>query len=306
MGGDRMDTTQFSPNDNLRVPPIPTGAIDRLGTVSAVIGGRSAPTEGPSDKSFLSLLMGIVVKNIRNAPNLVATHVKWLLPMIFIWMILGTAIRLYLLPSFIESTLVTIIFLTATYNNFIGKALYAEFIGREVLPFIKKIRAVGARKTLKEYTDKYTRTAGIIIKSFREKGQTATYMMLGYGGAGLIFANLLTRNNKSLTYFVCVTTALGIYTSLSRGLGDNLVRLFIALLRDITGLFKKDQRGLSTASIYVAMSSFALGLVLDILFWFIRFSDSYTDPTGYIIGGALVILSIVLLIVNANKGKTST
>lgn len=296
-----MDTDSIAENLKRRIPPIPTGKIDKSGTQTQITAGLSDIAKGTAD-SFVSIAKDLVIKNVKNAPTLALQNVTWLAPLVLIWLFLGTANRLYLLPGFLSGILSAVIFLTATYNNFVGKALYAGFIGREVVPFIKKGKASGFGATYKEYISKYTKVAGTILKAFKEKGTNGYLMLAGYGGAGFIVSNFLSRNNKSFTYLVCLLTALGIFSSLSRGLNDNVVKLVTALWSDIVSLIKKEKRGASVSSIYVAMSSFAAGLALSVVFWFIRVSNAYTDPTGYIFGSLLIVVSVIIYFNNLKKG----
>lgn len=305
-----MNIHTITQNGNIRIPPIPPNHVGVNSSQSQIIEGHQDNGGGGPDReeSFLTIIWGVIKTNLKNTPDLIKQHFTWLGPLALLWLTLGTGIygltNKIAFPSPLNGLIMALIFLTCAYNNFVGLALYADFIGREVIPFIKKVKKAGFAGVIKGYTDRYTKTARIILKSFNEKGSQAYVMLLGFGGAAFILSNFLTRNNKSMTYFVCITTALSIYTSLSRGPNDTAVRIFRALWRDAGSLFGK-KTGISIPSIYIALSSLAAGLVLSFLFWGLRVSDSYYDPTGYIAGAVCLIAAIALYIIKGRANNAS-
>jgi hypothetical protein len=296
-----MDNHDIVHNNDIRIPPIPPNHagknVNQAQNIEVIQKNNSLSSA--KEETFLSIVWGVIKSNLKNAPNLIKQHFMWLGPLALLWLTLGTGIyglsNKIALPAPVISFIALITFLSCSYTNSISMALYADFIGREIIPIIKKINKSGFKGVIKTYTDKYTKTAKIILKSFKEKGTEAYIMLLGFGGAGFILSNFLTRNNKTMTYFICITTALSIYSSMSRGLNDTSVRIFRALLRDVGRLFNL-KTGISISSLYISFSSLAAGLVLSFIFWGIRVSNSFYDPTGYIVGAVCVIVSIALYI----------
>ena len=127
--------------------------------------------------------------------------------------------------------------------------------------------------------------------------------MLCFGGAGMMFANAMTRNNHIDKYLVVFLTALGLSFALSRGLSEPIVKLVRAGWRDILHLFKKDKSALTVGNIYIALASFALGMILSIIFAFARFSNNFVDYTGYIIGGVLIVAGLVWYFVGERRNQ---
>jgi hypothetical protein len=105
---------------------------------------------------------------------------------------------------------------------------------------------------------------------------------------------------------VVFLTALGLSFALSRGLNEPIIKLVRAGWRDVLHLFKKDNSKLTVANLFIAMASFALGMILSIIFAFVRFTNNFIDPTGYIVGGVLIVAGLVWYFVGARKNQQQT
>jgi hypothetical protein len=121
----------------------------------------------------------------------------------------------------------------------------------------------------------------------------------------MMLANAISRNNHIDKYLVVFLTALGLSFALSRGLSEPIIKLVRAGWRDLMHLFKKDNSKLTVANLFIAMASFALGMILSIIFAFIHVPDgqSRIDPTGYIVGGVLIVAGLVWYFVGARKNQ---
>lgn len=296
-------------NHSLPVPPIPPQLLKENQSLN------SNDTVMPEEESlpFIKQISGIVIANIRNIPGQIKNHIKWLVPLAFIWLLLSfdfsTIIHnvdaLIFIYSIIDK-LSPLVFLTAAYNNFIGKALFAGFIGGFTVPLLKeskKYKSFGI--VLQSRLTKYIKVIKLAVRTFKEKGLTAFIMLLGFGGLGLAFSNLLTRNNKPDKYLVCLITAIMLINSMSKGLNDPVIRLIRSFWRDLMRIFRKGYTP-SLSDLYIAIFSFSLTLAFSIvLFTFVRFTDNYVDYTGYCIGIPCVVLSIILFFTVSKKNELS-
>jgi len=266
----------------MRVLPVPPNAL------SGVIGILTSEEE-KDDTPFFKVLLKIITDNLKNAVNLIKQHYMWLVPLAALWIWLGSISELSGL--FANPIIKFAIFITATWNTWVGKAFFAGFIGREIVPFIREIKKVGFWKALKARVSRLTRTYTVAIKAFVKKGKDAFIILLCFGGAGMMLANAISRNNHIDKYLVVFLTALGLSFALSRGLSEPIIKLVRAGWRDLMHLFKKDNSKLTVANLFIAMASFALGMILSIIFAFrpLRFSNNFIDFTGYIVGAVLIV-----------------
>ena len=287
---------QQSGSVNMRVLPVPPNAL------SGVIGILTAEEE-KDNTPFFKVLLKIITDNLKNAVNLIKQHYMWLVPLAALWIWLGSISELSGL--FANPIIKFAIFITATWNTWVGKAFFAGFIGREIVPFIREIKKVGFWKALKARVSRLTRTYTVAIKAFVKKGKDAFIILLCFGGAGMMLANAISRNNHIDKYLVVFLTALGLSFALSRGLSEPIIKLVRAGWRDLMHLFKKDNSKLTVANLFIAMASFALGMILSIIFAFrpLRFSNNFIDFTGYIVGAVLIVAGLIWYFVGARKNQ---
>jgi hypothetical protein len=285
---------QQSGSASMRTAPVPPNAIGGL------IGILTAEEE-KDNTPFFKLLWQIILDNLKNAVQLIKQHYMWLVPLAALWIWLESISEMSGL--FNNPIIKFLIFITATWSTWVGKAFFTGFIGREVVPFIREVKKVGFWKALKARVSRLTRTYTVAIKAFIKKGKDAFIIMLCFGGAGMMVANAISRNNHIDKYLVVLLTAIGVSFALSRGLADPVIKLVRAGWRDILHLFKKDNSKLTVANLFIAMASFALGLILSIIFAFVRFSNNFVDYTGYIIGGVLIAAGLIWYFVGARKNQ---
>jgi hypothetical protein len=195
------------------------------------------------------------------------------------------------------------IFITASWNTWVGKAFFAGFIGREIVPFIREVKKNGFMNAVKARASRLTRTYTVAIKAFVKKGKDAFIILLCFGGAGMMLANAISRNNHIDKYMVVFLTALGLSFALSRGLSEPIIKLVRAGWRDVLHLFKKDNSKLTVANLFIAMASFALGMILSIIFAFKHLTNNFVDPTGYIVGAVLIVAGLIWYFVGARKNQ---
>jgi len=288
---------QQSGSVSMRVLPVPPNAL------SGVIGILTAEEE-KDDTPFFKVLLKIITDNLKNAVNLIKQHYMWLVPLAALWIWLGS---IPMISTLMNNPIIKFaIFITATWNTWIGKAFFAGFIGREIVPFIREIKKSGFMNAVKARAGRLTRTYTVAINAFIKKGKDAFIIMLCFGGAGMMLANAISRNNHIDKYLVVFLTALGLSFALSRGLSEPIIKLVRAGWRDVMHLFKKDNSKLTVANLFIAMASFALGMILSIIFAFVRFSNNFIDFTGYIVGGVLIAAGLVWYFVGARKNQQQT
>lgn len=277
-------------NETQRLPPQPSA-----GTKGVVKASGEKPAVPDYDQPFLKQLWKIIRDNLRNVPNFIKNNFKWLIPLLIVWFGISVIpdLTMATLPGFLKGIIGIVIFLTATYNPWFAKALYAAFIIREVIPFIREIKAKGFKQAFKDRVSRITRTFAIAYKAFKSKGKQGYILLLWFGGAGLMFANLLSRNSHFDKYLIVFLTAVAIFWALSRGLNDPVIRLVRAFWRDVSGAAKKEESSITTANLYVAIASFAVGMVVSILFVIKTITNNFIDPTGYIIGGACIVVGLI-------------
>ena len=285
---------QQSGSVSMRVLPVPPDAL------SGVIGILTTEEE-KDDTPFFKVLLKIITDNLKNAVNLIKQHYMWLVPLAVLWVWLES---IPMISGLMSNPIIKFaIFITATWNTWIGKAFFAGFIGREIVPFIREVKKSGFMKAVKARAGRLTRTYTVAINAFVKKGKDAFIIMLCFGGAGMMLANAISRNNHIDKYMVVFLTALGLSFALSRGLNEPIIKLVRAGWRDVLHLFKKDNSKLTVANLFIAMASFALGMILSIIFAFVRFTNNFIDPTGYIVGGVLIVAGLVWYFVGARKNQ---
>lgn len=278
--------------------PIPSGPILVDREIDIEQGEKTPETteipevesEGNLPKSsFFTLLISIVKANYKALPKRIMKEAIWLGPLALIWIFVWSinAMTLYRLPGPVRSLTMVVIFLTATYNGFLGKAAFITVMSRTFIPLVKRIRK-GEMPAIKE---KYIHTLGLLRGIISKNKRYTVKIYLISVGFGLIASNMLTRNNKIDKYLICVLCGVALFDDLSKGKGSPVIRLISAGLRDLPLMIGKRLKG-TTQSTWLAVSGFAVGLILSIIPG--QFANSFYSPVGYFSGTVLVIAGIVL------------
>ena len=261
------------------------------------------PSEGNADalppQSFFSLLKGIVAVNFKALPRRLVKDAIWLGPLLILWFVLWTypTMKISSLPGPLGTLAWLLIFLTATYNGFIGKAAFITVISRTFMPLIQKVR----RGELSQVKEKYGQTAKIIKQIILKSKMVTLKLFLISGGIGLAASNILTRNNKADKYLICVLCAIALFNDLSNGKSSMVVRLVSTGLRDLSFLMNKNLK-VTMAMTYLVITGFSIGLLLALLPSL--FFNSYVSPGGYIFGAVFIMAGIIVHFIggkNASK-----
>lgn len=250
-------------------------------------------------QSFIGLLKGIVLTNFKAMPRRLLKDIIWLGPLLVVWIVLWTypTMRISSLPGPLGAIAWALIFLTATYNGFIGKAAFITVISRTFIPLIQRIR----RGELAQVKEKYSQTAKIITQLMTKSKMMTLKLFLISGGIGLAVSNILTRNNKADKYLICVLCAIALFNDLSKGKNSPVVRLVSTGLRDLPVLMGKHLK-VTLALTYLVIAGFAVGLLLALLPSL--FFNSYDSPGGYIFGAVFIVAGIAVHFIggkNASK-----
>lgn len=298
-------------NDAVQKPaismiPIPTGALEKekdyeweseetIGRVDAVAheGMGEMPRQG-----LWKLLKTIVLSNYKSFPKRILKDAIWVGPLAVVWILLWTinGMTMYTLPGVVGTLAWVGIFLTATYNGFLGKAAFITVFSRTFIPLIKGI----AKGEGKDIGARYKKTWKLIMNLIKTGKQTALKLMLMGAGVGLIASNLLTRNNKIDKYFICLLCATALFDDLSKGQGSMVVKLTSAALRDLPMMLGQAV-SVNMRTTYLWITGFAAGLVLAIVPG--QFVNSFYSPMGAIFGAIVLVAGIVLHFVG---GKNAT
>jgi hypothetical protein len=292
-------------DQSLRRIPVPTGIVEFVSDteVELLEGGndsfrtKSAVGDIPR-QSFFGLLKGIIKSNLKVLPRRLMKDAIWLVPLAVIWMVLWplTFNTLMYLPGPIRSLIPIVIFLTATYNGFIGKAAFITVISRTFIPMFRKIRA-GQWPAI---SAKYRETARMLSGIMAQSQRVTLKLFLMFGGLGLIASNVLTRNNKIDKYLVCVLCAIALFDDLSQGAKSPVVKLFSTALRDLPMLAGKTIK-VSMNSAYLSLAGFAAGLLLAIVPSV--FVTSFYSPAGFISGIVLILAGLGLHLTEGGNAK---
>jgi hypothetical protein len=218
----------------------------------------------------------MVRRNLANIPQTVARNWVWATALSLLWVLLMTT-DVPVIGSLLG-------FLTAAYTNFLSKGLYLVVVNSTVIPRVMEVRRSGAA----ELTAKYFKVLGVIRQAFVLLGPIGSLRTaLLFGGAGVALSNLLTRNNSSNKYFICVMVAAWLFDALALGAGSMPVRLFRAAYRDIA------KRSATFETVYASVACLAAGLAFGFVPGMLP-NRGFWDYKGYIIGAILMALGVAL------------
>lgn len=239
----------------------------------------------------------------RTVPPLLRRY-AWVLPVILIvWSILGSfnAYKLmFSMPAltplwmFLDKIILILVFLTAAYNNFIGKAVYGTLVIRVVLPQVRRVRREGLGKVTGEFKS--------LMPNLKTNWQAAGTGSLGlfvtFGGCAAFLSNFLTRNNAVDKIAVSLVIGLSLIKALSDGPRSIPFMTGRVVMKDIFVAFGKPSP-VRNHHIYVAISGLALGFFSSLLLAVLR--KSVGENIGYILGSIAVVGGIVLFFTLKSK-----
>jgi len=224
----------------------------------------------------------------RKVPPLLRKY-SWVIPVVLmVWTVLGSfnayklmssMPALYPLWAFLEKIVLFLVFLTASYNNFIGKAVYGTLVVRVIIPFVRRIRRQGFGKVSADFKS--------LIPGFKTNcaavGSRSLGLVLFFGGCGAFLSNYLTRNNAADKMAV----SLAIAFALMKALNDGKYSLpFVTSRVVMKDLFVATGRPSPVRNhhIYVAIGGLALGFLSSLLLAILR--KPMGENIGYMLGAA--------------------
>lgn len=259
--------------------------------------------EGGDPRSTIHLIK----LGMRNAAGTLPAMIRkygWVIPAtLFVWTVLGSfdAYALVMsIPSlaglwmFLNKIVLVLVFLTASYNSFIGKAVYATLVVKVGLPLFNRIRREGFGKVSKEFS--------LLLPNLRTNwalvGGKSLGLLVLFAGCAAFTSNFLTRNNA----IDKIAVSLAIAFSLMKALGDGPKSIpFMTgrvVMKDIFVAMKKPSP-VRNHHIYVAISGLVAGFLCCLPLSVLR--KSMGENIGYQLGVLGIIVGIGLLVALGKK-----
>jgi len=258
-------------------------------------GGAQLEAAGQEKPLSLLPLTAILVKGVvTGLPKQIGTLGLRVSIAFMVNTVLGS-IATWKLNGFLAGIVGILVFLTASYNSIIPKALFWVLVMTIGVKLFKRLRTEGFAQIKSDFTG--------FIPSLRAAWThlgTQAIMLMGVGGGvGFALANFLSRNNRMNKMLVCYVAAFSIIDALSRGPRG---LLFLFAQAAVNDAFKLIKRPAFTAlnHTYIAAMGVACGLVGNTLFALIIF-----DYGGYLLGAALVAGSVAYHYTQSNHKQQS-
>lgn len=239
-------------------------------------------TPEPQELTLIKLVSTLVKGTIVGLPKLVGSLGVRIGVAFALNSVLGS-IATWKLGGFLAGIVTLLVFLTASYNSIIPKALFWILVFTIGTKLYHRVRAQGYKQVIAE------------LSSFVPSAQAAWHKlgrlaipMLGIGGGiGFMVANYLSRNNRIDKMLVCYITAISIIDSLSRGTDSMLFLFAQAAINDYSRLTKRSPFNTVSHS-YIIGGGLSVGLCLNTLISFLKF-----DYGGYALGLIIFAAAIV-------------
>lgn len=230
------------------------------------------------------LILFLIGRGIRDLPKIIKSIILPLVVVTVINIVLESIPNFYV-SGFLKTLLFIIIFLTSSYNSIIPRAIFWVIIFTIGKRLYRRIRLEGFSKVLNDYKTLLDR----LLKAKNALGMISNYILMASGGLGFIAANFLTRNNRLDKVLVTYVIVIALVDTLSKG---NKTIFFTALklfYKDCTSFIKK-AGVLTDNQVYIVVSGFMLGLLLNSIFGILKL-----DNGGYILGALLFIAGLILI-----------
>ncbi|MDH8678768.1 hypothetical protein QE109_11450 [Fusibacter bizertensis] len=210
-------------------------------------------------------------------------------------------VKPYFLPSYLQpfrQLISLVVFLTATYNDIVPKTIFWVIVFTFGRKLFKQMRKRGFRSTFSCMKN----TVPQLSKAMSTLGSRAYPILLSGAGMGLIIANNFASysrfsgaRNKIDKYFIVMIIAFSISYLLGEANKTGIFK-FIKLGSNDLGKLIGIKQGLSDDGVYLILSGFVLGLLLDAPLIFLKFMYG-----GYILGLLGILVAIVMLFIPVNK-----
>ncbi len=207
----------------------------------------------------------------------------------------------YFLPSYLQpfrKLISLVVFLTATYNDIVPKTIFWVIVFTFGKKLFKQMRKRGFKTTFSCLKN----TIPNLQHAMTHLGTKAYPILLAGAGVGLIVANNFASysrfsgaRNKIDKYFIVLIIAFTISYLLGEASKTGIFK-FVKLSSKDIGKLLGGKKGLSDEGVYLILSGFVMGLLLDAPLIFLKFMYG-----GYILGLIGIVISIALIFVPTNK-----
>lgn len=280
---------------------------------SAPPGAIAPPLAGlePGDPRSTLHLLRIAASNTATAlPKLVKRHWWQLLILAAGWVVLMTVDIWRLKMSYprwmplwnlLGPILSLLVFLTAAYNNFVAKTVYATLLFRVGLPMFQRLRREGWHHVAAGFRS----LVPSLKENWSQAGVIARALFIAFAGIGLAFSNFLTRNNMIDKYLVSFVLALSLIKAL--GDGSRSIPFMTARVagKDFFSLMRRPSP-VRNHHLYVSISGVVAGLLGAFVLAFIaRGLGGIGGKAGYLLGVVAVLAAIALHLAGGRPGSAT-
>ena len=251
----------------------------------------------PGDPRSVYHLLKLGLKNVVTVvPNLVKKYWWLILTVLAIWYALEAFNVFYLsekvpilnpLWNLIDKFILLLVFLTASYNNFVAKGIYAAIIIRVGLPLAGRIRREGLLKVFNDFQ----KIGPGFKESWATAGGIALSLLVGFLGVAAFLSNYLTRNNRIDKIAVSLALAMALAKALSDGTKSLPFMAGRVVTKDLFVLLLRPSP-VKNHHIYIAVSGLALGFLCSLPFAYL--SKMISDDIGYITGVIAMVAALIL------------
>jgi len=252
---------------------------------------NEAHIDRTQDETLMSWITSSTKTAIKAAPKM-AKVIGIQLGIVLIINLVFWQIETWRLPNLISGFVMLVVFLTATYNNVIPKTIYWVIVftfGKRLVNRIVKEGFITAMSPIKNIIPEFK-------KSMVALSQNAySYILIG-SGIGLIIANNFASysrfsgaRNKIDKYFVAIVISFAVSYILGEGKKSGIIKFVTLFIQDISRLLKKAKPTLLNDTVFVLLSAFVFGLLLDAPLILMNLMYG-----GYILGGLALVGGVVL------------
>lgn len=250
------------------------------------------------EEHLISWMIGEVKKGIQAIPKKIKFLAIYGGIILAINLIFWT-IEPYFLPPILQpfkAIISTVVFLTATYNDVVPKTIFWVIVFTFGKRLFKQARKRGFTSTFACMKN----TLPQFRAAMERLGKRAYPLLLGGAGIGLIIANNFASysrfsgaRNKFDKYFIVMVIAFSISYLLGEANKTGVFKFVKLGSKDLSRLMGRSS-GLSDDGVYLILSGFVVGLVLDAPLILIKWMYG-----GYIVGLLAIVVAVGLTLTSA-------
>lgn len=278
-------------NNNIGIPKIPKhiASVKKINPPDVKV--EQATGIDKFEHSW-QLIFHIIASGIRNLPKL-ALIILLPLAAVTVTNIILESIPFYTLYGFKKKVVLFLVFLTSSYNSTVPRAIYWVVIFTFGKTLFRRIRREGPATVLVDYLQFPTHFS----QSRKALGKASLYLLSIGAGGGFFAANYLSRNNRLDKMLVCYVVAIALINALSKGEKGILFTIIKLFYKDLVS-FNKNAKTITTHQSYMLVSGVVLGLIGNTIFALIKI-----DNGGYVLGGILALVGLIMLVVTKVEVK---